>query len=131
MSRNSNPWPPVGPPTGFTLIEVIAALLIFAVGILMVMQVSGALTTQMRYAGVRSEIVALASEQLDSIESAPFDSIDAGIREDTVSVQGWSYRRRVTVTLVTPVLARIDVELLRVDSLGPAHSVSSYTSAVW
>ncbi|MDH3272133.1 MAG: prepilin-type N-terminal cleavage/methylation domain-containing protein [Gemmatimonadota bacterium] len=120
-----------GRPTGFTLIEVIGALVIFSVGILMVMRVGGALTTQMRYAGVRSQIVALASERLDSIESAPFDSIVAGTEEDTVTVQGWSYRRRTTVTALTPVLARIEVGMFRVDSLGPSHSVTSYTSAPW
>lgn len=105
--------------------------MIFSVGILMIMQVSGALTTQMRYAGVRSEIVALANERIDSIESEPFGSIAAGTTEDTLDVQGWSYRRRVVVTSLTPVLARVEVELIRVDSLGPAHSVTSYTSAVW
>ncbi len=110
---------------------MIGALVIFAAGILMIMQVSGALTTQMRYAGVRSQIVALANEQVDSIESAPFDSINAGISEDTVTVQGWEYRRMVSVTALTPVLARVEVELIRVDSMGPSHSVTSYTSAVW
>lgn len=131
ISRSADSCPRVGTRTGFTLIEVIGALVIFAAGILMIMQVSGALTTQMRYAGVRSQIVALANEQLDSIESEPFDSINAGSVEDTVVVQGWSYRRRVSVTALTPVLAKVEVELVRVDSLGPSHSVTSYTSAVW
>lgn len=126
-----NPWSIDGQPTGFTLIEVIGALVIFSVGILMIMQVSGALTTQMRRAGVRSTIVALANERLDSIESSPFDSIDGGAEEDTVAVQGWSYRRIVTVTPLTPVLARVRVELIRTDGMGPAHAVTSYTSAVW
>lgn len=120
----------VGSRTGFTLIEVIGALVIFAVGILMIMQVSGALTTQIRYAGIRSEIVALAAEQVDSIESAPFDSVDGGTVEDTVSVQGWSYVRTVTVTPVTPVLARIEVQLVRAEGRGPSHAVTSYTSDV-
>lgn len=117
--------------SGFTLIEVIAALVIFSVGILMVMQVGGALSTQMRYAGTRSQIVVLANEQLDSIESMPFDSITSGTARDTVSVQGWSYERIVVVTSITAVLARVEVEMARVDSLGPRHSVTSYTSAVW
>lgn len=117
--------------SGFTLIEVIAALVIFSVGILMVMQVGGALSTQMRYAGARSEIAVLANAQLDSIESMPFDSITVGTVRDTVSVQGWSYERVVVVTSITAVLARVEVELARVDSLGPRHTVTSFTSAVW
>jgi hypothetical protein len=43
------------------LIEVIGALVIFSVGVLMVMQVSGAMGILMRYAGVRSEIVVIAN----------------------------------------------------------------------
>jgi Tfp pilus assembly protein PilV len=116
---------------GFTLIEVVGALVIFSVGVLMVMQVGGALTTQMRYAGARSEIAVLTNEQLDSISATPFDSISAGTTVDTVNVQGWSYLRTVTVTSITPVLARIEVALAAVDSAGPAHSVTSYTSAAW
>jgi prepilin-type N-terminal cleavage/methylation domain-containing protein len=131
LSRSAARCFGVGSRTGFTLIEVIGALVIFAVGTLMIMQVSGALTTQTHYAGVRSEIVALAAEQVDSIESAPFDSVDAGAVEDTVMVQGWPYVRTVTVTAVTPVLARIEVQLVRSDGLGPSHAVTSYTSDVW
>ena len=124
-------WPPDDPPGGFTLIEVVGALVIFSVGILMVMQVGGALTTQMRYAGARSEIVVIANEQLDSIEAMPLDSISTGTTLDTVPVQGWSYERTLTITLLTPVLAKVEVTLARVDSAGPSHAVTSYTSAVW
>ena len=116
---------------GFTLIEVIGALVIFSVGVLMVMQVSGALTTRMRYAGARSEIVVLANERLDSIESTPLDSLTAGSVTDTVTVQGWSYARVVTVTSVTSVLARVQVTLSPVDGVGPSHALTSYTAAVW
>lgn len=130
LSRSAARCFGVGSRTGFTLIEVIGALVIFAVGILMIMQVSGALTTQMRYAGIRSEIVALAAERVDSIESAPFDSVDAGTVEDTLTVQGWTYVRTVTVTEVTPVLARIEVGLARAEGRGPSHAVTSYTSDV-
>lgn len=124
-------WSPSGPRTGFTLIEVIGALLLFSVGVLMVMQVGAGLTTQMRYAGVRSQIAVLANEKLDSIESEPFGSVNAGTVDDTIPIQGWSYRRTVVVTSLTPVLARIEIELMRVDSLGPSHSVTSYTSDAW
>lgn len=131
MSLGGGPGSSAGLPDGFTLIEVIGALVIFSVGILMVMQVGGALTTQMRYAGARSQLVVLANERLDSIEALPFDSVDAGTEEDTVMVQGWFYRRRVTVTDLTPVLARIEIDMVRVDSVGPSHAITSYTSAAW
>jgi prepilin-type N-terminal cleavage/methylation domain-containing protein len=119
------------PKGGFTLIEVVGALLIFSVGVLMVIQVSGALGTQMRYAAVRSEIVVLTNERLDSLEAAPLASISAGTVADTVSVRGLSYERLVTVTSITAVLARIDVSIAPVEGAGPSHAVTSYTSAAW
>jgi len=131
VSTRADTWNPRRSTNGFTLIEVVGALVIFSAGILMVMQVGSALTTQMRYAGARSQIVVIANEQLDSIEGMPFDSITAGTVQDTVGIQGWSYQRTVTVTALTAVLARVDVTLARVDSAGPSHAVTSYTSAVW
>jgi prepilin-type N-terminal cleavage/methylation domain-containing protein len=119
------------PKGGFTLIEVVGALLIFSVGVLMVIQVSGALGTQMRYAAIRSEIVVLTNERLDSLEAAPLASISAGTVADTVSVRGLSYERLVTVTSITAVLARIDVSIAPVEGAGPSHAVTSYTSAAW
>ena len=131
MSTDGEPWPPAARPNGFTLIEVVGALVIFSVGVLMVMQVGSSLTTQMRYAGARSQIVVLAAEQVDSVEASPFDSLTAGSFQDTVNVQGWTYERSVAVTLLTPILSRVEVSLAPVDSVGPSHAVTSYTSAVW
>lgn len=117
--------------SGFTLIEVIGALVIFSVGVLMVMQVSGALGTQMRYAGVRSEIVVLANERLDSLEVTPVASLSTGTTRDTVMVQGLEYERVAVVTPLTAVLARIDVSMAPTAGRGPTHAVVSYTSEVW
>ena len=116
---------------GFTLIEVIGALVIFSVGVLMVMQASGALGIQMRYAGARSEIVVLASERLDSLEAAPLASLSTGTIQDTLTVQGLTYERTVTITSIRPVLAKIEVSLVSIDGDGPSHAVTSYTSAAW
>lgn len=97
----------------------------------MVMQVGGALSTQMRYAGARSEIVVRANERLDSIMATPFDSVAAGTTLDTLTVQKWRYQLTVTIIAITAVLARVEVELVAIDSVGPSHAVTSYTSAVW
>jgi hypothetical protein len=110
---------------------VVGALVIFSVGVLMVMRAGSSLTTQMRYSGARSEIAVLASAQVDSIEATPFDSLTAGTIADTVSIQGWAYVRQVTVTLLTPVLGRVEVGFTPVGDLGPSYEVTSYTSAAW
>jgi Tfp pilus assembly protein PilV len=116
---------------GFTLIEVVGALVIFSAGVLGLMNVGSSLTTQLRYSGARSEIVVMANERLDSIESMPFDSIVAGTTQKSMTIQGWAYECTVTVTDLTPVLTRVDVTIERLDGLGPSHDVTSYTSAVW
>jgi Tfp pilus assembly protein PilV len=110
------------------LIEVIGALMIFSVGVLMVIQVSGALGTQMRYAGLRSELVVMAGERIDSLEALPFALLSTGTTVDTVTASGTAYARTVAVSAVTPVLARLDVSMAAIDGAGPAYSVTSYTS---
>jgi prepilin-type N-terminal cleavage/methylation domain-containing protein len=117
--------------SGFTLIEVIGALVIFSVGVLMVIQVSGALGTQMRYAAVRSELAVLANQRLDSLEAQAFVSVAAGTALDTLTVQGADYECAVTVAALTAVLKRLDISLAAVVGDGPTHAVTSYISASW
>ncbi len=116
--------------SGFTLIEVIGALVIFSVGVLMVLQLSGALGTQMSYAGGTSQLAVLANERLDSLEAEPFASLTPGVETDTVTVDGVSYERVVTIASLTPLLARIDVSLTPIAD-GPTYAVTSYASTVW
>ena len=120
MSAGGERWSSAVRADGFTLIEVVGALVIFSVGVLMVMRAGSTLTTQMRYSGARSELVVLANAQLDSIEATPFDSLTSGSATDTLTVQGWTYERSITVTLLTPVLGRVEVDFTPVGDLGPA-----------
>lgn len=116
---------------GFTLIEVVAAFVIFSVGVLMVIQLASAVGRQMTYAGVRSTLVVLANESLDSLQALPFDQLNAGVDADTMLVQGTPYARTRTVTAVTPLLARIDVSLTPVEAAGPSHAVTTYSAEIW
>ena len=105
--------------------------MIFSVGVLMVVQISGALGTQMRYAGTRSELVVHAGQLLDSIAAAPFASVTVGTRLDTLVVQGAEYECTLEVASVTPVLKRIDIGLAVIAGRGPPHAVTSYVSDAW
>jgi prepilin-type N-terminal cleavage/methylation domain-containing protein len=116
---------------GFTLIEVIGALVIFSVGVLMVIQVSGALGTQLRYAGARSELAVMAGARLDSLEALPLASITPGTTVDTVFAEGIEFECTVVVTSLTPALTQIDVSLVPTGGSGPSHAVTSYTSEPW
>ena len=107
-------------------------MLIFSMGVLMVIQVSGALGTRMRYAGARSEIVVVANERLDSLAAVPFGSLAAGTTSATVAAEGMTFQSSVTVTTVTPILKRIDVSIAPVaGGSGPTHSVTGYASGGW
>ncbi len=126
-TRPETPWI-----RGFTLIEVVGALVIFSMGVLMVIQVSGALGFRMRYAGARSEIVVLANEKLDSLAAEPFASLAVGTTQTNVSMEGMTFQRQVVITSMTPILKRIDVSLTPIaGSEGPTHAVTSYATAAW
>jgi Tfp pilus assembly protein PilV len=129
LSRRS--WSSARPSSGFTLIEVVGALLIFSMGVLMVIQVSGALGVRMRYAGARSELVAFANERLDSLAAEAFTALTVGTALDTVVAEGTSFQSSVTISTVTPVLKRIDIAITPIGGEGPTHSLTSYASAVW
>ena len=117
---------------GFTLIEVIGSLVIFSLGVIMVMQLTGALTRQMEYAAKSSELVVRAQERLDSLEALPFDSVTVGTQQDTLTVRGILYTRSATVTSVTGLLRRIDVSLApQTSGEGPSYSATSYTASKW
>lgn len=117
---------------GFTLIEVIGALVIFSLGVIMVLQLTGALSRQMEYAAKSSELVARAQERLDSLEALPFDSITVGTQQDTLTVRGILYVLQATITSVTGLLRQIDVSVAPLTAgQGPSFSATSYAAARW
>ena len=126
------PWRGPGPSRGFTLIEVIAALVTFSLGVIMVLQLSTALSAPMEYSARTSSIVARAQERLDSLEALPFDSLTLGTDTDTLTVRGVRYILTAGVTEVTGVLYQIDVELApSVTGSGSTFSATSYATAAW
>ncbi len=118
-------------PDGFTLIEVIAALVIFSIGVLMVIRLSTALGSQMDYAATMSEIVTVAQARMDSLQAEPFDSLDVGTSSDTMSVRGVVYTQAVSVTLQTALLKEMSVSMTPPSSGHPTYSVTSYKANSW
>lgn len=129
MTEDTSCSPPR--PGGFTLIEVIGALVIFAVGVLMVIQSSGALSTQMRHAARTSEIVVRAHEWIDSLEATPYASLAPGTVSDTVVVSGVTYRREAVLSRRTAVLMDITVSMVPVDGDAPSYTATSHAAADW
>ena len=119
-------------PAGFTLIEVIGALVIFSVGVLMVLSLAGSLSRQMDWAAVTSELVVRAQERLDSLEAEPYSSLTPGSSDETLRIRGDSYARTVSVTSVTGLMYRLDVSIAPMDGAdGPSYAVTSYQVSSW
>jgi hypothetical protein len=107
-------------------------LVIFSMGVLMVVQVSGALGFRMRYAGARSEMVVFANERLDSLAAEAFTSLGSGTTLDTLDAEGMTFASTVTISSVTPLLKRVDVSIAPLNGgEGPSHAVTGYVSAAW
>ena len=120
---------------GFTLIEVMGALLIFVMGVLMVLRLSAALTTQLEFSGIASELVVIAHEQIDSLAATPFDSLEAKTVQIDFKLgeREIEYTRTVTVSLVNPLLYQIAVGVSLKDTLawGPSYSLTTYSAGSW
>jgi prepilin-type N-terminal cleavage/methylation domain-containing protein len=117
---------------GFSLIEVIAALVIFSTGVLMVLRLTTALSARMEYSATASEVAVRSQERLDSLESLPFDSLALGTTADTLTIQGAQYVRTVVVTSVTGILYQIQVTTVRMDGeAGPSSAATSYAAGHW
>lgn len=107
-------------------------MLLFSVALLMVLQLSGSLATQIQHSAVNSELVSLARERLDSLERLPFDSLAPGTSTDTLTVQGVSYGRSSTIARYGPLLLEISVSMTPVTpGEGPTYSMESFKSGPW
>ena len=119
---------------GFTLIEVMAALMVFVIGVLMVLRLSSSLTTRIEYSGVTSQLVVLAHEQMDSLVATPFDSLSvmSEAADFEIGQLEIEYTTTVTVSLVNPLLYQIDVDWSPKDlALGPTYSATTYLAGAW
>ncbi len=81
----------VKPSRGFTLIEVVAALLVSSVGVLMVLGLTGALSVQLTQAARGSKVAVTVQNSLDSLQQAPYDSLEVGARKDTLLLLGEAF----------------------------------------
>jgi prepilin-type N-terminal cleavage/methylation domain-containing protein len=116
---------------GFTLIEVIAALVIFAVAVMLAAGLTGALAVQMRDSALRSQVVVRAQQRLDSISLRPYDSVPVGARTDTVQLQGKAYLSTLDVIQVAPRVRKVQVSLAPALPPGRQYNIVGYLVAPW
>jgi prepilin-type N-terminal cleavage/methylation domain-containing protein len=124
-------------PSGFTLIEVIAALVVFSTAVLMATSLTAGLTTQMRFSALRSQVAARAVHRLDSMAVLPYDSVPVSVSLSTYSIQGQMYRDSLKVVQFAPRIREVQVSLSPVSSCpptcpaGPRYRVVTYLVKPW
>ena len=117
---------------GFTLIEVVAALLVFSAGIIMMLGVTRGLSESLEHSAINSLISAEGQERMDSLTALAYGSLTVGTKQDTLTFRGIKYKRVQTVTQYSPLVKKVDVVLQMLSNEpGPSYSASSYLSDVW
>ena len=96
---------------GFTLVEVMVALVILAVGALALTHLSLSVAVLMQQSSAKTELIALAENRLESVQARAYADIDPGVEQDTVSVRGKAYVRRVTITAPNARTRQIAIDL--------------------
>ena len=116
---------------GFTLIEVMGALVVFSMGVLLVLSLSGALSAQLRQSVMRSSVMVEVQEALDSMGGRSFDSLTVGSSQDTLWIRGSLYGRTKSVTQTHPITLTVSVTLEPLREPGPSHTASTFVLQSW
>jgi len=116
---------------GFTLIEVIAALVIFSAGVLMVLGLSDVLSRQLSNAAFRSKVAVAVQGRLDSLQLVPYDSLTMGTFSDTVILQGRTFNLTHRVLQTTPLVREVEVTIEAADGSGPGITSSAFVLRSW
>lgn len=107
---------------GVTLIEVLIAIVVLAVGLLGVAAMTGAVAMQTRMAGTVAGQTAAGQEVLESLQMKGYDHPDLAAGStgaDTVEVNNWSYPASYRVTQETTNLKRVTVVVQGTRDLPP------------
>ena len=96
---------------GFTLVEVMVALVIMAVGALALTHLSLSVAVLMRQSGEQTELIAVAENRLEGIQARAYADIAPGIEIDTLSLSGARYEERITITAPNARMRKIRIDL--------------------
>ena len=116
---------------GFTLIEAIGALVVFSLGVLMVINLSGTLSLRMDRSALRSELAVVGQERLDSLELVDFSNLTVGTTSSSSSIRGQAYDWSVTVSDSTALLRHVGVSGTPQSGSGPRFSGATFVSRSW
>ena len=97
---------------GFSLVEVLVALVVLSLGILAVTGMAASSVTQVRIGFNLTNSTMAAQQVMDRYLVQPFDSIQLGTQTDTVNLGNQDYYVISTVTDVSATLAVEDQDVL-------------------
>jgi Tfp pilus assembly protein PilV len=104
------------------------ALVVLAVGALALTHLSLSVAALMQQSSAKTELIALAENRLESVQARDYVDIAPGVEQDTVSVRGKAYVRRVTITAPNARTRQIAIDLTSSqDAL--TYSTLTYVSA--
>ena len=116
---------------GFTLIEVMGALVVFSLGVLMMVQLTGVLSELLERAGLRSEMAVIGQAKLDSLELIPYTSLVLGVTVDTAQLRGTKLVWKTTTTQPSVLLRQVNLSVVPSTPPGPTFSGETYVPLVW
>lgn len=116
---------------GFTLIEVLGAMVIFSVGVLMITSMTTSLSGRFQSNTLRTNLSIVGQGRLDSISAVEYDSVSVGTSSGTLTISNEPYTCTMTVTQTDPVSRTVQVFLSPVDGSGPLFNGTVYVARRW
>ncbi len=113
---------------GFTLIEVLGALVILSLGILTILGLTGTLGRQMDRASLRGQVTIAVQNRLDSLQLVPYDSLSPGVVSDELTLNGRTFDRSHRILQVSAMVREVEVTVEPADGEGPSMTVSGFVS---
>lgn len=117
---------------GFTLIEILIALVILSVGLLAITSISLTVMKGNSFADKMTMATTLAQDRLEEIKNTAYDSVASANfpTQDYGSISGFNaFRREVSITSSSPAInmKTITVTVLWRDGAGNSHNIELKT----
>jgi prepilin-type N-terminal cleavage/methylation domain-containing protein len=116
---------------GFTLIEVMGALLILSVGMVAAVRLTTASTERLEYVDRKAMAVRIAGEKVDSLTVAPYAALPPRIWSDTVSRGGDKWLVRYVITQWSTRVRKLEVNAQLVGDTLASGPIFSYRPDAW
>jgi prepilin-type N-terminal cleavage/methylation domain-containing protein len=116
---------------GFTLIEVMGALLILSVGMASALRLATASTTRLRYVDHKAVAVRIASERIDSLGAVSYAGLPPRVWADTVQRGAQRWVVRYTITQWSTRVRKLEVTTLLVGDTLSSGPVTTYLPDSW